>query len=292
MPHSVLLVPAQRPARVWPSPALTAVQGVQPIEGSPGREAGCTGRGSRGCSSRRPSRSQSASGFSFQSPNRSSQPNLGAPARVSSRPGGCRRPSSRRRPGPRASARPCGSAAGVRVAPPELVAVERGLLVESEVVVALELDAVALGERVAGLVGLREEHVGVEVEEARAARSGAPCRRSPSSSSGTRRRIEARAEALERPGDGLFGARSLEVDGDLARGHPAIVGTRARSGGRWRMTKPLISRTRPRRARPCRARAVPVDELLHRLEAELGGQRQVLDLAPRSARCRPARRRR
>ena len=59
------------------------------------------------------------------------------------------------------------AAAGVGVALPELVAVLGRLLLEGQVVEAVELDPLVLGEAVAGLVGLREEDVGVEVEEAR-----------------------------------------------------------------------------------------------------------------------------
>src|SRR3954470_19045977 len=57
-------------------------------------------------------------------------------------------------------------AAGVRVTAPELVAVEPLLLLEGDRAVAVEIDAVALLEAALGLVGLREEDVGVEVEEA------------------------------------------------------------------------------------------------------------------------------
>src|SRR5215203_1793938 len=56
-------------------------------------------------------------------------------------------------------------AAGIRVAAPELVAVKALLLLEGDRAVAVEVDAVALFEAVLGLVGLLEEHVGVQIEE-------------------------------------------------------------------------------------------------------------------------------
>src|SRR4051794_10806474 len=59
------------------------------------------------------------------------------------------------------------AAAAVGVALPELVAVLGCLLLQRQVMEAVELDPQRLAEAVAGLVGLREEDVGVEVEEAR-----------------------------------------------------------------------------------------------------------------------------
>ena len=80
------------------------------------------------------------------------------------------------------------------------------------------------------------------------------------------------AEGLEHPLDRLAGGALLELGGDRLAPTPRRWG--------WRRSRPR----RSYRALPLAALdlvgagAVPVDELLHRLEAELGGQRQLLDL--------------
>jgi hypothetical protein len=89
------------------------------------------------------------------------------------------------------------------------------LLLERQVVEAVELDSQRLGEAFAGLVGLLEEDLGVEVEEAclgvdRAGQVG-----------GHRARFLERAgdvvlgaEVLEHPLERLLGRRLLQLSGD------------------------------------------------------------------------------
>src|SRR6185503_6686875 len=107
------------------------------------------------------------------------------------------------------------AAAAVGVALPELVAVLGGLLREADVVVPVELDPERLGEAVAGLVGLREEDVGVEVEEARLgidrARQVGGHRARFLERAGD---VVAGAEVLEHPLQRLGGRASLQISGD------------------------------------------------------------------------------
>src|SRR5258705_10101245 len=93
-----------------------------------------------------------------------------------------------------------------------------GLLLEGQVVEAVELDAEVLGEAIARLVGLGEEDVGVEIEEARLRVDLRGHMRSH------------RACFLERAGDVMALAESLEHPLDRLRGRSALELIRYRFG--------------------------------------------------------------
>ena len=212
-----------------------------------------------------------------------------------------------------------GRAAGVWVEAPEISgALARAAPARVDPGEPLELDPVALGERVAGGVGLGEEQLGVEVEEAR-------LRVDP-----VRDVDDHRARLLERDGEAralgwkVSSAQAIDsprrsassTSAEISAGsttRPSIIGRRSPrplpfAPFRRGAVEVLVQRPGPRRiTSSCRARpsdralalaaldlvglgAAPVDELVHRLEAELDRQRQVLDLRPRTGRCRPARR--
>src|SRR4051794_8113665 len=103
-------------------------------------------------------------------------------------------------------------AAGVGVAVPELVAVHLGLALEAHALVHVDLDAVALLDRLPGVVGLLEQHAGVEDEEARLRldlhEHVEDHRRLLLEGA---RHVQARVEAIDHVAEQLLGRPSLEV---------------------------------------------------------------------------------
>src|SRR6186997_1627247 len=147
------------------------------------------------------------------------------------------------------------AAAGVGIAVPQLRSVLGLLLLEGEVVEAVELDAERLGEAVAGLVGLLEEDLGVEVEEARLGIDLA--RQVRGDRAGFLERagdVVPLAEVLEHPLQRLRRRALLELGGDRLVVEVRGCGDGAGQGdGRWfhRSARARArSRTLPRPARP------------------------------------------
>src|SRR3954469_3078665 len=147
------------------------------------------------------------------------------------------------------------AAAGIRVAVPQLRAVLGLLLVQGQVVEAVELDPQLLGEAVAGLVALLEEDVGVEVEEARLGVDLArQVRRNRARFLKRAGDVVAAAEVLEHPLHRLLRRALVELGGDRLVVEVRRCGDGARQGdGRWfhRCAGARAkSRTLPRPARP------------------------------------------
>ncbi len=179
---------------------------------------------------------------------------VGASLRVD--PADSRDPAARPRRGPRASARPCGRRSSRRVEARGAAAapsVRRSARTRSR------------SARRARRASRRSPGTAARCRRRRTAPQARSVRHVDDHRAGLLKRdgeAQVGVEALDRPGDRVLGAqrstsaldgRAVDRLADRRRGRSvAIAAGRAAGCG---STKPLIRRTRPRRARPCRARS-------------------------------------